>query len=61
MADFIFSRTIAVRRTSSPRAITGFRRSVRLAVMTALAGFFTAALPVFSLANGQVTLGTAEP
>jgi len=49
-------RTITVRRTSLVRAITGFRRSARLAVIATFAGLLSTASPALA----QVSLGSAE-
>ena len=59
MKDLTCLRTTTGRRTSLVRAITGFRRSARLAVIATLAGLLSAASP--ALASHQIPLNSAEP
>ncbi len=57
MKDLTCLRTITGRRTSLVRAITGFRRTARVAVIATFAGLLSAASPALA----QVSLGLAEP
>jgi hypothetical protein len=59
MKDKTCLRTTIARKTPLARATTGFRRSARVAVIAAFAGFLSAASP--ALASHQIPLNSAEP
>ena len=60
MKDLTCLRTITGRRTSLVRAITGFRRTARVAVIATFAGLLSAPSPALAWDSSRVSLGAAR-